>query len=238
MSATGENPVPTWERAVRRPPRRQLSRDGIVGAALTVLDAEGIAAVSMRRVAQELGTGAASLYAHVTDKNELHELMYDAVLGEIALPAADPARWLEQTRELLNAQLRALLSHPGIATVAWATMIPVGPNALRQAEALLSLLRAGGLDERQAAYGTDTLSLYTKAFAYEGSAWSTGRMDAHEIAERGAQITAYMRAQPDHAFVNLLATNKYLNAETAAERFEFGLNMLLGGLANAARVAG
>src|SRR5215475_10267794 len=94
-------PVPAWK-ATRRPPatRPQLSRDLIVETAIRLLDADGLDGVSMRRVADELGTGPASLYAHVANKEELLDLVLDRVLAEVELPEPDPARWQEQLREI------------------------------------------------------------------------------------------------------------------------------------------
>ncbi len=71
-------------------PRRPLTQEAIVETAIRVLDAEGLEAVTMRRVAQELGTGPASLYAHVSGKEELRELMLDRVAAEIKLPSPIP----------------------------------------------------------------------------------------------------------------------------------------------------
>ena len=89
-------PVPPWRQRAARESKQPLSLDLILRTALELLDAEGLDAVSMRKVAQRLGTGAASLYAYVRNKDELHELVLDLVLGEIELPEPDPARWQEQ----------------------------------------------------------------------------------------------------------------------------------------------
>src|SRR5215475_15592084 len=89
-----ELPVPGWKRT-RQPsaPRPQLSRDLIVDTAMKLLDADGLDGVSMRRVAEVLGTGPASLYAHVANKDELLDLLLDRVVAEIEVPDPDPQRW-------------------------------------------------------------------------------------------------------------------------------------------------
>ncbi|MFD9739318.1 TetR/AcrR family transcriptional regulator [Umezawaea sp. NPDC059074] len=222
---------PAWRTPpVRRAAKPRLSQDLIVRTGLDVLLAEGLDAVSMRRVAQALETGPASLYAHVATKDELVELMLDRVLEDVPLPVPDPARWREQVKELLRGQVRAMHAHPGIARVAWQVMVPVGPNALRHGEATLSLLRAGGLTLRQAAYGCDALTLYTKAFAYEGGMWLSGAVDPADVADRGRRMTEYIGSLGPGAFANMAGTEEFFTAETADERFEFGLDMLLGGL--------
>ncbi|TQM80199.1 TetR family transcriptional regulator [Saccharothrix saharensis] len=221
---------PPWRTPPAKPAvKPRLSRELIVRTGLDVLLAEGLDAVSMRRVAHALGTGPASLYAHVATKDELVELMLDRVLEDVPLPAPDPDRWQHQVKDLLRAQVAAMQAHPGIAEVAWQIMIPIGPNALRHGEALLSLLRAGGLSLTRAAYAADALTLYTKAFAYEGSAWLA--VDRTEVADRGSRMGEYLSSLPPDAFANTLAAGPLFTAETAAERFEFGLDLLLGGLA-------
>ncbi|MFJ6674029.1 TetR/AcrR family transcriptional regulator C-terminal domain-containing protein [Actinosynnema sp. NPDC091369] len=221
---------PPWLTPPAKPAvKPRLSQELIVRTGLDVLLAEGLDAVSMRRVAQALGTGPASLYAHVATKDELVELMLDRVLEDVPLPVPDPDRWQHQVKELLGGQVAAMQAHPGIARVAWQVMVPIGPNALRHGEALLSLLRAGGLPLTRAAYAADALTLYTKAFAFEGSAWSA--VDQTEIADRGRRMGDYLTSLPPGTFANMLAVGPLFTAETAAERFEFGLDMLLGGLA-------
>jgi len=88
MAALDPEP-PWWTPRKATAPRRALSRQAIVAAALGILRAEGMDAVSMRRVASELGTGPASLYAHVANKDELLELLYDELL--VSIPTVEPA---------------------------------------------------------------------------------------------------------------------------------------------------
>jgi AcrR family transcriptional regulator len=227
-----EVPNPPWHREPRRRASKpQLSQELVVKTALGILAAEGIDAVSMRRVSQALDTGPASLYAHVSNKDELDELMFDRILGEVSLPTPDPDRWAEQVKEILRGQVKAMLAYPGIAKVAWRTMVPVGPNVLRHGEAVLALLRAGGLSLKQAAFAGDALSLYTKAYAYEGSVWKSGEIDPADVARRGEQMTEYMNSLPPQAFPNMLQLGAFFNEETASDRFEFALDMFLSGLA-------
>jgi AcrR family transcriptional regulator len=201
-----------------------------VETALKILAAEGMDAVNMRRVAQELETGAASLYAHVSNKNELGELMFDRILEQAPIPVPDPARWTDQITEVLRAQVQAMVAYPGIAQVAWQTMVPVGPNALRQAEAMLAILRAGGLSLRQAAFASDALSLYAKAYAYEASMWRFEQVDEDEMAHRSQQMLDYMNSLPESSFPNMLRITDVFDAESARERFELALEMFVAGL--------
>ena len=212
-----------------------LTNTVLRATALEILAAEGFEAVSMRRVAQQLETGPASLYAHVANKEELDELMLDAVLGDVPVPEPDPEHWAEQVKEQVRQQVRAMVAYPGIAKVAWNTPVPVTPNSLRQGEAMLALLRAGGLDLKQAVFAGDALNLYAKAFAYEASSWTFGDYDEAEVAERGRQMAEFMRSLPAGAFPNLLQSGKFFTGETSEDRFGFALDMFVGGLQSIVR---
>lgn len=224
-------PVPPWrQRASRsRAAKRPLSVESVVAAAVELLDAEGLDAVSMRRVAQRLDTGAASLYAYVRNKDELQELMLDEIIGEIPLPEPDPARWQEQVKDLIREQLRVYQAHPGIAQVVMRTPAPTGPNALAASEAFLSLLRAAGFSDRITAFAVDLLVLYPTAVAMERTA-SFGLGEA-ELAERMEQVRRYFSELPADRFPTMTALIPVLFEGSGDERFEFGLDILVQGLA-------
>ncbi|MEV6028428.1 TetR/AcrR family transcriptional regulator [Streptomyces sp. NPDC052036] len=234
-----ETPRSAWNREPRAVKR--LSRELIVNTALEILATEGMEAVNMRRVAQALETGAASLYAHVSNKTELSELMLDRVLEMAPVPDPDPQRWTEQISEVLRNQVRVMTAYPGIARVRCQTITPVGPNDLLQAERMIAILRAGGLSIRQAAQATDMLCLYTRAFAYAMSMWTFDTIDRSEDdvpSQREQEIREYMNAFPAE-FPNMLQTSELFSAETAPERFDLAVEMFVAGLTYlAARNAG
>lgn len=221
-----------WPRTRPAGQRRTLSQDLIVDTALDLLGKGSLDTVSMRRVAQALDTGPASLYAHVSNKEELHELMLDRLLGRLPRPEPDPNIWAEQVVEMARAQLKMLTSYPGIARVGLETVVPAGPNALAYGEAVLAVLRAGGLPDRVAVLAFDTLSLWCSAFAFELGAAKTGEVDPDAIAARGKEIGAYMAARPAQ-FPNLLGVGQILSEASPEERFEFGLDVFLAGLVGA-----
>src|SRR6266496_4643293 len=107
--ATEDIPEPPWRLRERAAPRVPLTRESILEAALRVLDRDGMEGLSMRRVAEELGTGPASLYWHVRNKGELLQLLFERVTGEIQLPEPNPARWQDQLRDLAR-QMRAVMN--------------------------------------------------------------------------------------------------------------------------------
>ncbi|MED7952651.1 TetR/AcrR family transcriptional regulator [Kitasatospora sp. NPDC058201] len=222
-----------WQKE-KAPPRRQpLSRERIVEAALRIVDAEGMDALSMRRVGQELGTGAASLYAHVGSKEELVELVLDLAYTEIELERPDPATWQEQVKRLLRRSRQVLLSHRDLARAAVVANVPVTPHAMDIAEAMLGMLRAGGLDEQTAAYGVDLLGLYTTATAFEAS--TRGGGNSEEFTER---IRNYFDTVPTDRYPMITSMAVALTRDVGDERFEFGLDILVAGLARQSGTAG
>src|SRR5262249_48897779 len=148
-------PPPPWQRMPARPARRRrdpISREAIVETAVRLLDAEGLDALSMRGIADELGTGAASLYWHVGSKDGLLDLVMDQVIGEQRVPDPEPGRGPEQLRELARKQREICLRHPWIVEVSIGR-IPMGPNALNYSERVLAILKSGGVPDTLAVQG-------------------------------------------------------------------------------------
>jgi AcrR family transcriptional regulator len=229
-------PEPPWKTAPRqRPARAPLTREAIVDAAFRVLDREGAAGLSMRRVAQELGTGAASLYWHVDNKDALIDLVIDRVASQIPLPEPDPDRWQEQLREWLIEVRRVFERHPGVAALTLGR-IPVGPNLVRWTEWTLALLRGAGIPDRIAAYAGDLLGLYLGATGYEATLAPPSPTGEPLSAEEAVgMIRGYYESMPPDQFPNVLATLDELFSGGPDERFELGLDVILRGLASYAR---
>ncbi len=231
-SPRDEPPVPPWsKRRPRDSGRPRLSRDAIVDAALGVLDAAGYDGLNMRAVADALGTGPASLYAHVSGKEELFGLMVDRVAGEMVVPDPDPERWQEQVKDFVRAIYRNFLAHPGLARANLGT-IPTGPGAVAAMDRFLGLLIAGGLPEQVIAYAADILPLYATAYAFEQSVFAE-RMTEEEGAEYVRQIHDYFAALPADRFPHITSMAGALTRDDPQPeaRFEFGLEMLVTGLA-------
>jgi AcrR family transcriptional regulator len=236
VTGTTEIPPPPWRRpkkATRQ--RRPLSQELIVDTAMRVLDAEGLDALSMRRIALDLRTGPASLYAHVANKDELLELMIDRIIGEMEMPAPDPAQWQEQIVESAMAAHRVWAKHPGIARAALAN-IPVGPNSLRYSEALLAILRAGGVPDQQAGWFLDRVSLYVLADAFEESLHrERGRRTEEDARGYFEQIRAYFESLPPDRFPVITSMVGALIEGDGDERLRFGLELMVRGLASYVR---
>ena len=210
-----------------RPAKPALSRDAVVAAGLDVLRANGIDAVTMRRVAAELDTGPASLYVYVRNRQDLLDQMFDAVAGEIALgDEPDPARWREQLTALLMRAREAMDRHPGVARVPLAN-VPTGPNAVRVAERMLALMRAGGIDDRVSAWATDAIFLYVNAASYEASIYLE---EGKSSDETGEKIHGQFSALPADEFPTMVSMLEHLTSGSADQRFAFGLQLMIEGL--------
>ena len=222
-------PEPPWwhtrdesDRGERRP----LTRKAIVDAALALLDRDGLSGLSMRKLAQELDAGAASLYWHVGDKEELLSLLLDRIVGESKIPAPDPANWQEQVKEMGRETRRLLQRHRDAAQISMGR-IPAGPESLPVLERYLAVLAAAGLPPRVIAYAADMFALYVGGFAFEESLRVPPLGDASAST---AQLADYYRSLPPDAFPTLVGLADDLTAGDADERFEFGLELLVRGL--------
>ena len=144
--------------------RRTLTRERVVAEALTIIAAEGAQALSMRALAARLGVVPGALYRHVRGKEQLYDLILDAVLGEVDCQTDPAAPWAARVTTLAR-RLRAVLeNHPGTAALL-KTRDPLSPTSLELAEAFLAPLLAAGLPGREAALAFRLVYDYTLGFA-------------------------------------------------------------------------
>ena len=139
--------------------REPLNRDRIVQAALEIADAEGLDALTMRRLAVELGAAPMAAYSHFRDKRELLAAVVDAVLAEVELPNLD-GRWRKPIRRLAEPLRRALLAHPAVmpAVNLHAAGAPAMSAVVDRAH---GILRAAGFADDQAVAAADALGAFT-----------------------------------------------------------------------------
>jgi AcrR family transcriptional regulator len=156
-----------WGRPERaaRGPAPSLSREQIATAAVTLADAQGIEALSMRAMAAELGVGAASLYRYVASKDELIELMVDAVIGS-DLDFEIRGDWREDLRSFAHSLREMTLRHPWMA-VPNAGLRSLGPNQARRYEQVLGAIDGLGLEIDDMLVMVETLDAYVRGRALE-----------------------------------------------------------------------
>ncbi|GGN91127.1 TetR/AcrR family transcriptional regulator [Nocardia rhizosphaerihabitans] len=169
-----------------RPAKAPLSREVVIETGLRILDTDGLAALTMRRVAQELDTGAASLYVYVAHRDDLMTGMLDHVLSTVTTPSGGD--WRQRLTTLVENAIEALGRHEGLALHAFAR-IPATEHALGLIEHLLALLREGGLDPATATGAVDLIHRHITAEAAERAACNLAGGSEY-ITERFAELPA------------------------------------------------
>jgi AcrR family transcriptional regulator len=211
-------------------PRVPITREGVLDAAARVLEQDGVDGLSMRRVAEELSTGPASLYWHVRNKHELLQPLFERFNAEIALPEADPAIWQAQLK-VLGRQVRAVAHrHRDYARLSLGR-IPSGPSLARFVEWLFQLLEPVGVPDQVIAYFGDLISLYVGAYAFEeslGPPAPTG--EPLTQAQIGAMFDDYLQSLPAEQFPHVHRAAGLLFGGNPDERFEFGMEVLIRGI--------
>ncbi|WP_436787677.1 TetR/AcrR family transcriptional regulator [Yinghuangia sp. YIM S10712] len=233
MAEAPDVPTPPWRtarkpaRAPRKPP---ITLDAIVDAALAIIDTEGMDALSMRRVAQKLDTGAATLYAHVQSKDELLELLVDRVTGELDLPEPDPECWDRQALAGMRAIRDVYTAHRDLAKASFGR-IPTSPKALKASEGMLAILKAGDLPDQVIAWAADLIALYAVSAAYE-----QGLVALREDQEPGStqryfeQVGEFFAALPPERYPALTSLLPAMMAGGSDERYDFGAEVILLGI--------
>jgi AcrR family transcriptional regulator len=196
-----------------------LSREAIVAAAVAVADADGLDAVSIRRVAGDLGVRPMSLYTHIASKDDLLDLMVNEVVAEALVPEPLPEDWRSAVREIAVRSHDAFLAHPWTLQ-AFSQRPRVGPNTLRHAEQSSAAVAGLGLDPRTAA------TLLAVADDYALGHAMRAMFTPHEAKLR-EMLTETLRAADPSDFPHLMAAQDAVPLE---DSFEIGLEALLEGL--------
>lgn len=176
-----------WTRTLtpRRPP--PLTRERIVGAAVTLLDAHGAEGLTMRRLAQALDVTATALYWHVKTRDDVLDLAVDEIFGEVPIPSAGDD-WRADVRALLHGWRAAMLRHPWAPALIGRPML--GPHVLARTEYLQATLTRGGLTGHALAVTTRLLANYVIGAALTEATWL-------RTADTQAAARTHIEAAPD-----------------------------------------
>ena len=203
--------------------RIPLSRDRVLDAALSVADREGIDAMSMRRLAQELGVEAMTIYYHVPNKEQIVEGIVARVMGEIELPKPDGA-WKPALRRMALSARDTLVRHP------WATarMMSGGLTSerLRYMESILGCFRAGGFTAYQTHLAYHAIESHIVGFTL----WLAGMNLPDDLSTLATDVLHQVSADEYPAFVEHIGEHLRKARETDVGAFEFGLELILDGL--------
>ncbi|WP_328492016.1 TetR/AcrR family transcriptional regulator [Streptomyces sp. NBC_00414] len=214
-----------------RPAKPALTRDGIVATAVALMRAEGLEKVTMRRLAQELDTGPASLYVYVANTAELHAAVLDELLGEVELNPAEVDKgagggdWAARLVRVLTSYTGVLFEHPGLARSAL-TARPSGEHYLRLLERLLAILDEGGVPRTQAAWGVDVLLQFATATAAEHST----RSQSPDTADEWDALTRAVHGAPARTHPHLHTLAGSLLSGSPEDRMAWCFRMLINGI--------
>jgi AcrR family transcriptional regulator len=224
-----------WTRLESATRRTRREVDRIVDAAIDVADRDGLEALSMRRLAQELDTGTTSIYRYVTSKDELLELMVDAVNAEDPFPGGVHGTWpTDDWRTGFTMMARAMrlqmLAHPWLAAEV-PTRPAMGPNTLRIADTALGIAARMTPDQTYAGAALATLMRYVRgAVSDELSEIDAQKRTGMTELEWRQTITPYVRSVLDTGLYPSFAAAIIEGEDlTAEEQFEFGLARIIEG---------
>ena len=206
--------------------RPQLTRQRVMTVAIELADRDGIDSISMRKLAQELGVEAMSLYTHVRNKEDLLDGMVDAVIGQIPI-SADGAGWKASLRQMALAARSVILRHPWAARTIETRSAP-GPAALRYVNAVIGIFREGGFSIAQAHHGLHILG--SRALGFTQDLFDdSGDLDP----ETAARLADALGATHPYVVEMALAVTHSgaLGPCDDDAEFEFALDLILDGLA-------
>ena len=207
-------------------PRTPLTRQRVLRAAVALADRGGVGALSMRKLAQELGVEAMSLYHHVANKDAILDGLIDLVFGEIDLPVGE-ADWKAAMRRRAISTREVLRRHPWATGLMESRSTP-GPATLRHHDAVLGILRNAGFPLELAAHAYSLLDSYIYGFALQETSLP------FSTPEETAEVAQAMMAEfPAGAYPHLteIAVEHVLQpGYSYASEYLFGLDLILDGL--------
>jgi len=211
--------------STRQQPRKPLSRDRVLHAALKLADDGGLDALTMRKLAQQLGVEAMSLYNHVENRDDIVDGMIEIVAAEIE-PPAEGIDWRVGLRSTALSTHEALMRHPWAAGV-WMTPRKISEARMRQSDAVLRTLREGGFSEDVAYHAFHVLTAQVIGFTLYLQSF---RFDAAQLEELA---TSFLATFPTDEYPYLAEhVRQHLEPSEAQQgTFEFGLELALDGLA-------
>ena len=210
-------------------PRPRLSRDKVLAAALALADAGGIESLTMRKLGEQLGVEAMSLYKHVANKDALLDGMIDSVFGEVYLPVGGPD-WKSQMRQRADSMRQVLSRHSWAVGLMESRLTP-GAATLRHHDAVIGALRTAGFPVALAAHAFSALDSYIYGFAMQekGLPFHT----PEETAEMAQQFLTHFPANEYPHLAELTTEHVLLPGYDYGNEFAFGLDLILDGLETA-----
>ncbi|MCA9640938.1 MAG: TetR/AcrR family transcriptional regulator [Polyangiaceae bacterium] len=223
---------PTRSRASRsraaepKPTREPLSRERILEAALGLANRSGIAGLSMRKLGDELGVEAMSLYNHIANKDELIDALIDRVVSEIELPTTDE-HWKAAMRKRAVSAREVFKRYPWVTALMETRKNP-GPAALRYYDSVIGCLRRGGFSIAMAAHAFALVDSYLYGFALQEQSLPFETPDeANAVAE---EMLEELPLKEFPYLTEMIVDHAMKPGYSFAAEFEYGLDLILDGL--------
>lgn len=198
----------------------QLSRPAIVDGAFRVLQREGKDGVTIRKVAAELGVRSASLYWHVSNKDDLLQLMAEEICRDIQRPDRSES-WEDQVRSVAHAYRNRLRTVRDSATILLET-VPITPERLAIVEQMLALFSEAGFRGREILLAASMINDYVVSFSLN---------EAHQAQEQvGADPGVVFAQLPAERFPYIRALAEHMMMDDLDTHFEYGLDVIISGL--------
>ena len=207
-------------------PRAPLSRDRVLQAAMALADAGGIDSLSMRKLGQELGVEAMSLYNHVVNKDDVLDGIVDLVFSEIDVPS-DGVDWRTAMRRRGISVRAVLVRHPWATSLMQSRTKP-GPATLRHNDSVIGALRRSGFTIDMAAHAFSLMDGYIYGFALQQVNLPSRTSD--ESAELARNILEQLPADKYPHLAEMITDYALRPGYDYAKEFEFGLDLILDGL--------
>ncbi|MEW2388676.1 TetR/AcrR family transcriptional regulator C-terminal domain-containing protein [Streptomyces venezuelae] len=210
-----------WTRPRRQ--REQLSREQIVAEAVRLLDADGLEALSTRKLGTRLDAGATSLYRHVANKDELIELVVDEVYGELSVPTpTGAAQWRDAAADSARSLRAMILRHPWVASVLGQVgLVHLGPNVTKMSERMAAVYRTAGFPEAETELALSTVISYVIGMATSEAAYLS------LIARSGTTEREFAERLKGDGGSDARADDP---EQVREETFDYGLQRVLDGL--------
>ena len=206
-------------------PRAPLTRQRVLDAAVELADRDGVGSLSMRKLAQELGVEAMSLYHHVANKDAILDGLIDIVFSEIELPGRTD--WKEAMRQRAISAREVLRRHPWATSLMESRPTP-GPANLRHHDAVLGILRNAGFSIELAAHAYSRLDAYIYGFALQETSLPLGTPE--ETAEVAKAIMAEFAAGTYPHLTEIAVEHVLQPGYDYGNEYQFGLDLILDGL--------
>jgi len=214
-------------------PRPRLTRQRVLGAAVALADAGGIESLTMRKLGEELGVEAMSLYNHVANKDDVLDGIVDLVFSEIGLPSGE-ADWKTAMRQRAVSAREVLSRHRWAIGLTESRTTP-GAATMRHHDAVIGTLRGAGFSVEMTAHAFSVLDSYIYGFALQAASLP---LEGGEVTTEVAQVVRAQLAADEYPHLTEFAIEHILQpGYDYGDEYQFGLDLILDGLEGALRTA-